>query len=107
MTFDEAFEFVKFEFEADDGLLIQFRMSEDIGIKKIELFLGAIEAIQMHYKGEKIIDRYLVNILNTLQNTLKASASHWVNRDEEFWPDGIDRNNLFAIYTGIDRVYSE
>lgn len=104
---EEAKKFIAEEFESDEGLLLQFRLSEDIGEEKIELFLKAIDTLQEHYRGEELIERSLVNALNSLQNTLRASASHWSHREEKFWPKGINRYTLFKIYNGIDRVFSE
>lgn len=107
MNIEEAETFIKREFESDDGLLLQFRMSDDIGEETIEEFLEAINTLQEHYRGKEYIERYLVNALNSLQNTLRASASHWVHRDETFWPEGITRETLFRIYRGIDWIFSE
>ncbi len=107
MNFEEAKYFLITEFESDYGLLIQFRISDDVGDEKIDNFIQAIHTMQDYYKGKKLIDRYLVNILNTLSNTLQASASHWTKWDEENWPKGLNIEKLFSICRGIDRVFSE
>lgn len=83
MTEDEAIALIVKEYDADDGLLIKFRMSDDVEPARLERFLEALEGITTHYTGQSHVTKSHAYIIMSFRDTLSASASHWkVSRPE-------------------------
>lgn len=77
MTKQEAFDLIEREYEAGDGLLIKFRMSDDVKTKRLERFIEALKIISAHYTYQAFVPRHLAYVIMSFRDTLSASAGHW------------------------------
>lgn len=77
MNIDDAFALINHEHEADDGLLIKFRMSDDVKTERLERFLEALEALSEHYDQQSHVEKDLAYKIMSFRDTLSASAGHW------------------------------
>jgi len=57
MTEDEAIGLIEKEYDTDDGLLIKFRMSDDVETARLERFLEALEGMAAHYTGQSHVTK--------------------------------------------------
>lgn len=85
MTKQEAFDLIEREYEADDGLLIKFRMSDDVETERLERFIEALQVLRAHYSTQTHVERHTAYVMMSFRDTLSASAGHWkVSRPEGF-----------------------
>ena len=83
MTYDEALALIEEEYDDSDGLLIKFRMSDDVETARLERFMEALDGITAHYTGQSHITKRHAYMIMSFRDTLSASASHWkVSRPE-------------------------
>ncbi len=102
MDIAEALALIEQE-EADDGLLLLFRMSHDIPEQKLDKFIEALGVIENHYQGIRLIEKELVNKLLWFYRTLSASASHW----KVSHPKGLTPQRVFEVNKAILDVFTD
>ena len=83
MKTEDAFALIDHEYEADDGLLIKFRLSDDVETERLERFHEALQTLAEHYDQQTHVESDVVYKIMSLRDTLSASAGHWkVSRPE-------------------------
>lgn len=102
MKIKEAKALIKQEEESESGLLILFRMSEDVSEERLDKFIEALRTIEQYYQGELLIEKALVNQLMWFYRTLNASAGHW----KVIHPKGLTPGKVFEIQSSILDVFA-
>jgi len=101
MTGQEALELIHKEYDADDGLLIKFRMSEDVETARLERFHEALETLYTHYETETHVEKHIAYMIMSFRDTLSASAGHWkVSR-----PEGLSIQMTTKLIIALSRVF--
>lgn len=86
MTQEEAFALFHAEHDGDDGLLLGFRLSNDVDPARVEALLAALAVMESYYTGRDVIEKNVAYKLLSFRITLSGSAGHWkVSR-----PEGLD-----------------
>jgi len=101
MKIKEALALIKKEFESDDGLDVLFRMSSDISVERLDIFIDALKVIENHYQGKEFMEKELVYKLISLQQTLWASSGHW----KVSHPAGLTPKKVFQINNAILDIF--
>lgn len=102
MDIKQALDIINQEYDRDDGLLIEFRMSADVDAARLEQFIEAVGVIDKYYEDKTLIEKDLVYRLLSFYTTLNASAGHWkVSR-----PKGLDKKTVFEINMVILDVFA-
>ncbi|MEZ5986137.1 MAG: hypothetical protein R3B94_09315 [Hyphomonas sp.] len=102
MTTEDAFALINYEHDADDGLDVKFRMSDDVETVRLERFLEALEVLTAHYDQQTHVERDMAYKIMSLRDTLSASAGHWkVNR-----PEGLTVQMTTKLIIALSRVFA-
>lgn len=102
MTAEEAFALFNHEYDDDDGLLLRFRMSDDVETERLQRFLSALEAMSEHYEGKTHVEKSIAYRVMSFRDTLSASVGHWkVSR-----PEGMTTNMVTALMIAFGRVFA-
>jgi hypothetical protein len=102
MKTEDAFVLIDHEHEAEDGLLIKFRMSDDVETERMERFLEAIDTLSRHYDQQSHAEKDMVYKIMSFRDTLSASAGHWkVSR-----PEGLTLQMTTKLLIALSSVFS-
>ena len=101
MTEDDAIALIEKEWDDDDGLLVKFRLSDDVETHRLERFLQALEGLTTHYMGKSHVTKHHAYIVMSFRDTLAASASHWkVSR-----PEGLSIQMTSKLISTLSSVF--
>lgn len=102
MTAEDAFAVFNHEYDADDGLLFRFRMSDDVETERLQRFLSALEVMSDHYEGKTHVEKAIAYRVMAFRDTLSASVGHWkVSR-----PKGMTTNMVTALFIAFSSVFA-
>ena len=102
MKTEDAFALFNQEYDAADGLLTKFRMSEGVGTERLERFLEALDALAAYYQGQTHVEKQMAYRVMSFRDTLSASASHWkVSR-----PEGITLQMTTKLIIAFSKVFA-
>lgn len=77
MDVEQALSILKNEHEADDGLLVLFRLSDDVAEARLDRFVEALSVLEVHYDGKQMVEKDVAYMVLSFYRTLSASAGHW------------------------------
>lgn len=102
MTQDEAITLIEKEYWDDDGLLIKFRMSDDVEIERLECFIVALEGMTAYYADKSHVSKSHAYMIMSFRSTLSASARHWkVSR-----PEGLSLQMTTKLIIALSGVFA-
>lgn len=101
MNADDAFDLLQREYDADDGLLILFRMSQDVETARLERFIEALNVVTMYYEGQSHVEKHAAYMIMSFHQTLSASAGHW----KASRPKGLTVPMTSEIIAALGRVF--
>ncbi len=102
MKTEDAFTVFQHEYDADDGLLMKFRMSDDVETERLERFLEALDTLAVHYEGQTHVEKHMAYRVMSFRDTLSASASHWkVSR-----PEGMSTQMTTKLIIALSHVFA-
>lgn len=102
MNAEDAFDLLQREYDADDGLLILFRMSQDVETARLERFIEALNALTIYYEGQSHVEKHAVFMIMSFRQTLSASAGHW----KVSLPKGLSAPMTSEIIAALGHVFA-
>ncbi len=102
MDFKQALTILRHEHEADDGLLVLFRLSDDVTEERLERFVEVLNVLETHYDGTDVVGKDVAYMVMSFYQTLSASAGHWkVSR-----PKGLTLKMTMKILIALSGVFA-
>lgn len=102
MTIDEAFAIFHCEHDADECLLLDFRLSNDVDPKRINAFLDALAVMEDYYTGRDMIEKNVAYKLMSFKSTLSVSAKYWT----ACRPEGLDIKTTSALVIALGSIFA-